>query len=366
MRRSRNPFTPTFGIVPPYMAGRDAMLADMHTAFGNGLGDPNLCTLIIGPRGSGKTALLSCIGDEARENGWLVVDAVADEGMLEDVAQHAVAAASQVVEAPANKRLSGLSIGDIVGLEWETETAEAANWRMRMELLLEALSQKDVGLLITVDEVRIDVDEMVRLASAYQLFVRTGYKVALVLAGLPANVTGLVQDKRVSFLRRARQRHLGTIGNADVTRAFRKTIELSGKTIGDEALEVAVRAARGFPYMIQLVGYFMWAECGDAETVSVEHAQLGAHAAAEDFRIGVLDRTWTEMSKGDRAFAAAMLPDLGSSTLTDVAKRMGQGTNYASTYKKRLMQQGIIGERPGNTFDFDIPLMREYIADLQA
>jgi hypothetical protein len=29
------------------------------------------------------------------------------------------------------------------------------------------------------------------------------------------------------------------------------------------------------------------------------------------------------------------------------------------------MHQGIIGERAGNTFDFDIPLMREYMQALQ-
>ena len=86
---SRNPFTPTFGIVPPYLAGRDALLSAMGNAFEAGLGDPNLCTLLIGPRGSGKTALLSCIGDEARERGWIVVNAVAEGGMLQDILQHA-------------------------------------------------------------------------------------------------------------------------------------------------------------------------------------------------------------------------------------------------------------------------------------
>ena len=94
MPRYRNPFTPTFGIVPPFMAGRDALLDFMSSAFENGLGDPNLCTLLIGPRGSGKTALLSCIGNEAREQGWAVVDAVAETGMLEDIVQHTEAEVS--------------------------------------------------------------------------------------------------------------------------------------------------------------------------------------------------------------------------------------------------------------------------------
>lgn len=56
-----------------------------------------------------------------------------------------------------------------------------------------------------------------------------------------------------------------------------------------------------------------------------------------------------------------MLPDAMGSTLTAVAHRMGKGTNYASTYKTRLMRQGVISERAGNTFDFDIPGFREYL-----
>lgn len=364
MLRTRNPFTPSFGIVPPHLAGRDAILCTMTEAFESGLGNPSLCTLLIGPRGSGKTALLSCIGDEAREQGWIVVDVAAEDGMLEDIMQHAEAAARHLVDTTPERRLAGFSIGEILGLEWETKEQMAPNWRIRMEALLKKLQDLDTGLLITVDEVRVDVDEMIRLASAYQLFVRAGFEVALVMAGLPANVTELVEDKRVSFLRRARQHQLGIINDTDVARAFRQTIQGAGKGIEDDALDTSVAAAQGFPYMMQLVGYFMWAQCQERPVITLVDAQRGADDAIMDFRIGILDRTWSEMSPGDRSFAIAMLPDRHGSTLTDVAKRMGKGTNYASTYKKRLMRQGIIGNRFGGKFDFDIPLMREYLQQM--
>jgi hypothetical protein len=201
--------------------------------------------------------------------------------------------------------------------------------------------------------------------SSYQLFVRAGFNVALVMAGLPANVTDFVEDSRVAFIRRARQQYLETIHDAEVARAFRKTIERGGKSIDEDALAVIVEASAGFPYMMQLVGYFTWIESNESQVIRLEQARRGASNAQEDFRRGVLERTWREMSKGDRAFALAMLPDMHGSTLGEVAKRMGRATNYASTYKRRLMHQGIIGERAGNTFDFDIPLMREYMQALQ-
>lgn len=364
MPSARNPFTPTFGIVPPYLAGRDSLLSTMREAFETGLGDPNLCTLIIGPRGSGKTALLSCIGDEARECGWIVVDSIAEEGMLEDLLQHARAEAAQITNGQATKHLTGITIGDVIGLEWESGSTEAPNWRMRMEALLAQLADKGVGLLITVDEASADIAELVRLVSSYQLFVRAGFMVSLVMAGLPANVTDLVSDKRISFLRRARQQTLGLISDAEIALALRKTIEQYGKMIDDNALDIATSASNGFPYMMQLVGYFTWKESADEPTISERSALRGAQCAKTDFLRGVLERTWQEMSKGDRAFALAMLPDSNGSALTDVAKRMGRGTNYASTYKRRLLRQGVIGERGGDAFDFDIPMMREYMRDL--
>lgn len=48
--QQKNPFTPSFGIVPEYLAGRDSMLLEMANAFRNGVGDPNLATVVIGAR----------------------------------------------------------------------------------------------------------------------------------------------------------------------------------------------------------------------------------------------------------------------------------------------------------------------------
>ena len=362
MSRARNPFTPTFGVVPQFLAGRDALLDNMNRAFEDGPGDPNLCTLLIGPRGSGRTALLSCIGDEAREHGWIDTDVMAEPGMLEEILQHAEAEASQVISEPSRKHLVGVNVGEVLGLEWETEQGEPSTWRMRMEALLSKLESANSGLLITVDEVRVSVEEMVRLASAYELFIRANHSVSLVMAGLPSHVTDLVEDERVSFLRRARQQRLTLLGDADVARALRKTVERAGKEIDGDALDIAVKSSQGFPYMLQLVGYHTWEE-SDKPVIDARDAQRGAKAAEADFREGVLERTWHEMSAGNQAFARAMLPDANGSTLTSVAERLGRKTNYTSTFKRRLLQQGIIGERPGNRFDFGIPLMREFFAE---
>lgn len=37
-----------------------------------------------------------------------------------------------------------------------------------------------------------------------------------------------------------------------------------------------------------------------------------------------------------------MLPDSGPSRVSEIAKRMGVASNYASQYKRRLLEDGVI------------------------
>jgi len=249
----------------------------------------------------------------------------------------------------------------LLGLEWTLDPSGEANWRTRMNALFSELAKHDVGLLVNVDEVNVSVDEMAQLASTYQLLIGEGWKMALVMAGLPKNVTDLVEDDRISFLRRSRQRELGPIAAHEVENAYRLTIEEGGKTILDEALALMVDAAGGFAYMMQLVGYCVWSASGVSQTITSEHARAGIERAADEFERGVLATTYREMSPGDRAFALAMLKSTQPTTITSVAAAMGKGTNYASTYKKRLLKQGVIVEQEGKTFDFAMPGMRAYL-----
>lgn len=45
--------------------------------------------------------------------------------------------------------------------------------------------------------------------------------------------------------------------------------------VGADALDSMVRAADGFAYMIQLVGFRTWKASSDLETMSLDHAQRG-------------------------------------------------------------------------------------------
>lgn len=357
----RNPFTPTFGVVPLYMAGREELVEELSGAFANGIGDPNLSTIISGPRGTGKTALLSFMAGEASSQGWVCANVTAADGMLEDILDQATIAARDFLESLGGKKLTGITIGQFLGFEWENSAPRAGTWRTQMSALLDQLAENDVGLLITVDEVKVDVDEMKQLARVYQHFVRENRKVALLMAGLPYATSALLADDDVSFLRRARKHTLGRISDNEIRDAMAMTIADGGRTISAEALDEAVAAVDGFPYMMQLVGYRIWAESPAKEEISLADVSHGVKLAQEEMVDGVLEYTYRDLSKGDRRFLAAMLPDAEVSSLADVAERMGVKSNYASQYKRRLLEQGVIGEPQKGYVRFELPMFREYL-----
>lgn len=250
-----NPFTPEFGSVPLVMAGRQSIRRELFDAFSQGRGNPNLSSILIGPRGSGKTALLTYLAKEASSEGWVAVHAVAMPGMLEDIFEQtrlACANALEKKEAYTPPQLTSLGLGP-VSVGRAASPAPSENWRTRMSGLMEALEGAGLGLLITVDEVVASLDEMVRLAAVYQLFAREQRRVAPVMAGLPSNISALLNDKSVSFLRRAQQHKLGTIPDPDVREAFRETAAIGGRDVASNALETCVSAIGGYPYMLQLV-----------------------------------------------------------------------------------------------------------------
>lgn len=358
----RNPFTPTFGSIPPFMAGRETILHDIERGFDNGPGDPNLSTIFTGARGTGKTALLSYLSQEARGHGWISADVSAVPGMLEDILERANESAREFVAQKGRVQVNTVKVGP-VSVGWNYREPEGANWRTRMNALFDELTKHGIGLLITVDEVRVDLDEMVQLASVYQHFVREGRNVALLMAGLPYKVSMLLRDDSISFLRRAQQHHLGRIADYEIASALEKTVQEAGRSIGSAAIEEAVKDIDGFPYMMQLVGYRAWDARPDACEITKDDVKRGSELARMEIRDRILETTYRELSEGDLRFLRAMLPDEGDSRVADIAKRMGVTSNYAGEYKRRLLEDGVIGERGRGRVGFDLPAFKEFLLE---
>ena len=143
------------------------------------------------------------------------------------------------------------------------------------------------------------------------------------MAGLPSEVSRILNDQPISFLRRATRYHLGRIDDADMRKTLAGTIESGGRTIEAYALEAAMNAIGGFPFMMQLVGYRMWTQA-EGDAIDLSAAERGIETAQQEMRMNILETTYQELPDMDIAFIEAMLPDEGPSSTAEIARRMGK------------------------------------------
>lgn len=355
-----NPFTPSFGEIPTCMAGREQVLANLTRALESERRRPELTTIFSGARGTGKTTMLSLVSEKAIEQGWIAASVTAMPGMLEDIEIQTRKHAAHLLEPQNGARISSVGIPQVLEVEISRQAGTASNWRSRMDDILDALEQTGAGLLISVDELDSRLDEMVQLAAVYQHFVREGRKVALLMAGLPNEISSILNDRTVSFLRRAQIIQLGRIDDFEIEAALAKTIRKGGRTSQTRDLQEAVAAINGFPFMMQLVGFRAWDENPQAEQVTANDFRQGIELARKEMSARILDATYRDLSPADLEFVEAMLADEGDSKIADIVARLGWSSSQVAQYRKRLIDAGVIGERRRGVVGFDMPFFREY------
>lgn len=306
------------------------------------------------------------LNGKRREKTGKFAKQVKAPGMLEDIYERTKEAAAEFIDQSNSPRLKGISVAQLFGAEWETPAQEPENWRTRMNRLFKLLEKYDIGLLITIDEIRVTLNEMIAFASTYQLFVREGKRVGLLMAGLPQQVSALLRNESVSFLRRCVQHHLDSIADQEVADALRRTVESEGRTVETAELQRMVEAIGGFPFMMQLVGYRVWDQSPREREISENDVERGIELARSDMEQRVLAPTYRELSEQDVQFLEAMLPDGGGvSSISNVAERMGVSSNYASKYRARLIERGVVGGRGRGRIGFDMPFFREYVGKMR-
>lgn len=361
-----NPFTPIFGKVPAYMAGRTQIVDEMsHALRGNG-NDPALVSVFVGARGTGKTALLSLFATMAEEDGWVSARVTALPGMLDEILLRVERSAAHLLEPKPHRKLSSVGVAPLGSVSWDNVEVTTGSWRTQMDDVLDQLEKTQTGLIVTVDEVDPDLAEMTTLVTTFQHFFDEGRKVALLMAGLPYGLTALLAGKTTSFLRRATRHDLASIDDYEVEEALRITMEKGGKTMDEGALKLAVGSIGGFPYMFQLVGYRAWNLAIDREVVTADDVRAAVEIARQELESRVYEATYYELTEADRAFLRAMLEDKRSTRQAELSKRLGKSTGHVSRYKKRMLKQGIICERSKGQLEFCLPGFREFFLAREA
>lgn len=346
-----NPFAPTFGAPPPLLAGRDDILRRFDAALDTGPTHPDYTLLVTGDRGTGKTALLNALEDRCAQRGWLSITAAASSETLSSrITSEALRHLASLRNSPRRVRVGsisalGVSVEMNAGSATSSPTTHEVSLLSTLERLAEELQDVDSGLLITIDELHDAARDDVRdVASAIQIVTRRQQRpVAFAAAALALIEDTHLADANMTFLQRCARARLGALDPADVRKAIVQPIKSTGGNIDITALEEAVDASLGYPYMIQLIGFHAWnlreRPSASVGIASVRAAIIEANDAMVD---QVANPVWNRLSPMDRRFLVAMLDDDEDSSLSDVAERLGRDLQYARVYRRRLVSAGAI------------------------
>ncbi|WP_417564204.1 ATP-binding protein [Microbacterium sp.] len=305
--------------------------------------------------------MLTEVAERASANGWIAVDVTASPGMLDEVADMLSARAQELLPRRGREVTSVGAAGFSLGLA-PSERA-TTGWRRYMTALITALNDRGTGVLITVDEVHASVDELRQLASTYQHFVREDLDVAIAMAGLPSAVSALLNDDVLTFLRRAHRTTLEDVSLDAVEAALGQTITTEGRSITPAGLAKAAAATLGYPFLIQLVGFHIWRQHPDTTEISAGDVDAGIQGARRRLGTSVHEASLADLSAVDRTFLVAMAQDDRPSKLAAIASRMGVDTNYASQYRARLIDAGIIEPAGHGLVTFTVPYLRDYLQE---
>ena len=363
-QRKMNPFKPTAGGEPPLLIGRERVVRDFDKGLDNGVGAPGRIMLITGARGTGKTVMLTVLGDKARAHKWDVIEETASDGLCERLVSELCSKDSLI-----DKLTFAPSI-TIAGASVSLGEAELSPKRMpetlrkAMSARLDALEKRDAGLMISIDETQAaSRADLIAIATAIQHQIREKRNVSIVFAGLPQMISDLFDDEVITFLRRARTNVLANVPIDEVKESFAQTFEDSGMSLDTSLVEKAAVATAGYPYMIQLVGYYLWdaADARESTVISKEDVNEGIREARVDLDNAVCVPELHGLSKNDKAYLEAMAVSDGPSGTSEVAKRMGRSAKYAATYRKRLLDAYVIRQTDRGEVDFAVPFLREYL-----
>ena len=367
----QNPFKPTAGRIPPVLVGREDIISDFDYAMMDGVGSPGRLMFITGARGVGKTVMLDTLGTRARQQGWKVIDETADCGFIQRLVDTLAGEKDAHISAYNMPELGvdggfgkvELNLGRV---ELDRREERPLTLRRAVGARLDEMDESSQGILITLDEVQSgSMDEIRALSIAMQHLIREGRNVALIFAGLPSAVNEVLSDKAITFLQRAERYHLGSVPVEKVLEAFEESFG-GEKKAGMETLIRLTKATHGYPFMIQLVGYWAWRLSeinGHGEWVTEEDAEQGIERAKVKLEDTVHMPALRKLPAQAINYLLAMSVDDDVSNTGEVARRMNRSPQFGNVYRTMLIENDLIEPVAYGKVAFKMPYLRDYLRE---
>jgi len=367
-----NPFNPGFGVDPPFVAGRAAVIHRLLANLNDGPGRATYLNIVVGGRGVGKTVLLNQIQQiVTTEYRWPVLRWTA--GPDESFAAALSDEYDRIVRALGHRRrgrVTASKVGVSAGVvSADVELTASERRPTTVPAMFRRLGEQAAGrhrqVILLVDELQAGNDASLRALSAgLQETNGSRLPVGLVAVGLPVVARRLRDVDGITFLERQRPIELGNLDDGATREAITQPIVDAGRSITDAAANLLVEFCGGYPYAIQLAAFHTWEAAGAAGTIGVEHARRGIAVAREELD-DLYESRWERLSPAMQEYLRAVVAELdaeGKASTGAVAQRMGHPVTQVAKQRDALIVQHQLLQPAGRGFvTVSLPGMTEWV-----
>ena len=338
----QNPFSLSFGKEPASYIDRDYQSNEVLESFTADNPAYQVC-MITGVRGSGKTVLLSTISNNFRKDAqWVVVDLNPERDLLTMLAAE-LSNRKDLLELFRDARINLSFLGFGIEIDGEPPITDIV---VALRRMLGKLTQSGKRVLITIDEAS-STKSMREFASQFQIFMREGLSVFLLMTGLYENIYELQNEKTLTFLYRAPKIALKPLSIPLIAQKYLEIFDLTQ----EESISMA-KATEGYSFAYQVLGYLCWTKEKPWNQLLPEYDTY-----LEEY---VYDKIWSELSAKDKAVLHAMSSMKVSKTL-EISAVLHASSNNFTVYRNRLLRKGLIYSPEYGSLAFSLPRLREFV-----
>lgn len=385
VKPENNPYAPGAGRNPPALVGRQKELDDWSVNVRRITAGRDAQSIVLyGLRGVGKTVLLTRFARTATRAGWTVaqIEARAGKALRQLVGDEYHQQLADIARPGAGQRAAraiktlfsfmnvsvdatgtwtfGLNIQDAAGGGADTGFIEADLVRVLRDLA-GAAEEHGTGVALLVDEAQdLTTAELAALCEAQHRAGQQQERLLIVLAGLPSLPKKLADAK--SYAERLFDYHeIGTLNREESADALTEPAKKENVEWSNEAINLVLDGAGGYPYFLQQFGNDTWKAAGSSP-ITVADARVGLASGRAALDAGFFRSRWDRATPAERDYVRAMAEDGAlDSSVGDVAARQGMIVMSLGPTRRSLINKNLIYASKHGRVAFTVPAMAEFV-----
>jgi len=374
-----NPYSPGAGMPPPELAGREDLLERVRITLERvRTRRPAKSILVVGLRGVGKTVLLLESSDYAESRGMLVTRVEAPEsrslpallapGLRTAMIKLARRSRARELARRALRGLAGFAgalkvkYHDIeLGLDLDPEPGLADNGDLELDLqaLLEAVGEAclsvDTGLAMFIDELQyVTESELAALIVALHRTAQRRLPVTLVGAGLP-QLRGRMGHAKSYAERLFDYPEVGPLPPTAAAHAITKPARELGVEYREDAVEMILGEAEGYPYFLQEWGKHVW-DAAEGPPITVQDVRSASASALATLDEGFFMVRFDRLTQAERRYLRAMAElGAGPHRSGEIAGQLDRSVNSLAPVRAKLIAKGMVWSPAHGDTAFTVP-----------